>query len=380
VIVLALVLAAAALAGSAYLLVAAAQTWLFSRRAEEPAADGAGVSVLKPLHGADWGLAENLRSFAQQDYPVHQMVCGVREADDPAVPIVRHLAASRPPGAVELVIDRRIGGTNLKISNLENMLPQSRHDLLVIADGDMRVRSDYLAEVTAPLRRPEIGLVTCLYRGIPAGGLWSRLGAMHIDYSFLPSALVSERLRPGQACFGATMALRRETLEAIGGLAALRNQLADDWELGAAVRRLGKRVVLSPHLVDTMVSEPSLAVLMAHELRWARTIRVIEPAGHAGSLLTHPVALAALAMCASGFAPWAWGVLGIASLARLAMVAVVGKSLGRTHFDLALLPLRDLLSFGVFVASFCGRQVAWRDRRFRLTSDGRLVLDGEFHS
>jgi ceramide glucosyltransferase len=374
--VIVLLLDAAALVGAAYLLFAAASVRRFARRRTPPPASRASVTVLKPLYGEDPGLHENLRSFAEQDYPAFQIVFGVREKGDPAVAMVERLIAERPGADLALVIDPAVRGTNYKVSNLENMLPAAKHDILVIADSDMRVRPDYLAEVTAPLADPAVGLVTCLYAGRPVGGIWSTLGAMWVNYHFLPSAVVADRLGAADGCFGATMALRRDTLEAAGGFAALRDQLADDYALGAAVRRLGRRLVLSPHVVDDVLHESGAAALLKHELRWARTIRSVAPGGYAASAVTHPFAVALVAALLGG-APLSWLVAAAILAARIATVRAVERALRLHPVAIWLVPLRDLLSFGVFVASFCGRKIAWRDRSFRLQADGRMTLNGD---
>jgi ceramide glucosyltransferase len=371
----------AGVVGSAYLILATIAVTRFAGRRVAPAPGSEAVTVLKPLHGAEAGLYENLRSFCEQSLASYQVVFGVREAADPAIAVVRRLIAEFPEKDLALVCDSRVLGTNLKVSNLENMLAVAKHEILVIADSDMLVTPNYLAAVTAPLSDPENGLVTCLYRGRPIAGLWPRLGAMHVNYGFLPSALVGEWTRPATACFGATMALNRATLTAINGFLPLRDQLADDYALGAAVRQLGKRIVLSPHLVDTVVSEQSFGDLMRHELRWTRTIRLLAPVGYAASIITHPVALAFVAVALSAFSPNLFApmaaVLALALACRLVMVGVVARALHLPLVPLLLVPLRDLLSFAVFVASFLGNSVKWRDRSFRVAADGRLVARGD---
>jgi ceramide glucosyltransferase len=373
----ALLLGLLALVGCAYLIAAAALVGRFARRRETRRPGLPGVTVLRPLHGADAGLYENLISACEQDFPVFQVVLGVRQPDDPAIAIVRRVVAERPGSELDLVVDPAVRGTNLKVSNLENMLAVARHPVLVIADSDMRVTPSYLAEVTAPLADPAVGLVTCLYRGIPVGGMWSTLGALFVNHGFLPSAVLGDRLEPGNGCFGATMALRRDVFDEIGGLAPLRDQLADDYALGAMVRRSGRRVVLSPHLVDTMVAEPSLAALFRHELRWQRTIRLLAPWGFVGSVVTHPTALALLAAVASGLAWPFLALVGLTFAVRVATVRAVDRALGTQPTPVWLLPPRDVLSFTVFVASFCGHKIAWRGRAFRLARDGRLIPDGD---
>jgi ceramide glucosyltransferase len=231
--------------------------------------------------------------------------------------------------------------------------------------------------VTAPLTDPGLGLVTCLYRGLPAGGFWSRLACLHINHGFLPQALLAEALGAGAGCFGATLALRRDTLDAIGGLAAVADALADDHALGAAVRRIGRKVVLSPYIVDNIIAEPNFRALFRHELRWARTIRSLAPVGFIASVVTQPAVLA-LAAVALGVLPiLAPAVLAVSIVSRVAMVRLVDRALGLAPTPLWLVGVRDLLSFAVFVASFFTRTVAWRDHTFRVGPKGRLILDGD---
>lgn len=371
------VLLAGSAAGCVYLLYAGRVTRRFAARVERRCAASPPVSILKPLCGEDPDLYENLASFCRQDYPAWQIVFGVQDEADPAIAVVKRLIAEFPAADLTLVVESRRRGGNLKVANLQNMLPAARHDLIVIADSDMRAAPDYLAAVTAPLLDPETGLVTCLYRGVPAAGGWSRLAALHINHGFLPQALVADRLGASGGCFGATLALRRDTLAAIGGFAAVADRLADDHALGEAVRRLGLEVVLSPHLVDNIVAEPSLAALFRHELRWSRTIRAVAPAGFFGLVLTQPMVLS-LAALALGTAPGAATAMLVAALlCRFAMVRMVDQALRLPPTPLGLVPGRDLLSFAVFVASFFTRKVAWRDRTFRIGRNGQLILDGD---
>lgn len=363
----------------AYLFGTVGAAVLFARRRVAVSGAQPPVSVLKPLYGAEPGLAENLRSFVEQDYPAMQIVFGVRSPSDGALPVARSLIAGHPERDIALVVDSRVTGRNLKVANLVNMLPTARHDILVFADSDMRVGRDYLATVTAPLRDPAIGLVTCLYKGLPTGGLWSRLGALHINYGFLPSAVLAEALGTGGGCFGATIALRRAVLEKIGGLMVVRDELADDHRIGAAVRDAGLAIALSPYVVETSVSEHSFKGLWQHELRWSRTVRLMAPMGFAGSVVTHGVAIAALAAVACGFSLTSLGFLAMSCLLRWASVGMIAWRLRLPTAGLWLLPLRDLLSFAVFVGSFFGRTVSWRDQLFRIEPNGRIIVerDGE---
>ena len=361
----------------AYLVAMTAASLRFARQRADSAAVRPPVTILKPLHGAEPGLYENLSSFLDQDYPELQLVLGVRDRDDSALPIVRALIEANPERDIALVIDPRVAGSNLKVANLENMLPKARHDMLVLADSDMRVEPHYLAAVTAPLQDPRTGLVTCLYKGAPTGGFWSRLAAMHINFGFLPSALVAEAIGVGDGCFGATIALRREVLERIGGLTRLRNELADDHRMGAAVRALGLSVMLSPYIVENRVTEPSLASQWRHELRWARTSRLMAPVGFAGSVITHTVVVAALAAAACGSSAGAWTLVLLSLLLRWLSAGLIARRLALPTEGLWLLPVRDALSFAVFVGSFCGRSVLWRDQLFRVEPGGRLTAGGD---
>jgi ceramide glucosyltransferase len=333
--------------------------------------------VLKPLHGDEPGLYENLRSFAEQDYPGLQIVLGVNDAQDGALPAVHALIRDLPASDITLVVDARASGSNKKVANLENMFEVARHDVIVLADGDMRVDRHYLGAVTAPLRDRQTGVVTCLYKGVPAGGKWSEFGAMHINFGFLPSALVAESLGLGGGCFGATIALHRETLERIGGFVRLRDELADDHRIGDEVRTLGLSVVLSPYIVEARVFERSLADLWRHELRWARTVRAMAPAGFAGSVLSHPVVIAALAAATAGFGLTASTFLVISWVLRWGTARVIAAALGLPPAKPWLLLLRDALSFAVFVASFFGRTVFWRDQVFHVEASGRMTADGD---
>jgi ceramide glucosyltransferase len=366
-------LIAASVAGCVYLIHASVAVGRFVRD-RTTARDGRGpVSVLKPLRGEDPGLYDNLASFFRQDIEEFQIVFGVSDAADPALPIVRRLCKEFPKVDVALVIDDHTSGSNPKIANLRNMLPAAKHELLVISDSDMRVSSTYLGEVSWALRQPGVALVTCLYRGISGGGFWSQLACLYINHTFLPQAVVGAGLNVGSGCFGATLALRRRTLEAIGGFAVAANTLADDHVLGNAVRTGGGRVVISRHFIDNIVVEPGLGCLFRHELRWARTVRSVAPLGFAGSVITHPMMLALLALIVGGQPILAAGTLFASLALRVATAIANNRALGLRHVTIWLLPIRDALTFALFLCSFFAQAVTWRDQTFRVRSDGTLV-------
>jgi len=361
----------------AYVIAAILAVRRFVRRPAPAAADQPPTSVLKPLHGDEPGLYENLRSFAEQDYPTAQIILGVSDPADTALPVARGLACDLVDRDIALVVDGRVNGSNRKVANLENMLDRARHQIVALADSDMRVDRHYLAVVTAPLQDPKTGVVTCLYRGVPTGGRWSDFGAMHINFGFLPSAMVAEALGLGGGCFGATIALRRETLERIGGFTRLRDELADDHRIGAEIRALGLSVVLSRYIVEARVFEPSFASLWQHELRWARTIRAVAPVGFAGSILAQPIAIASLGAAVTGFSLTSCVFLVISCALRWITARAVARELGLSAPQPWLLLARDALSFAVFVASFFGRTVFWRDQLFHIEASGRMTVDGD---
>jgi ceramide glucosyltransferase len=360
--------------GSLYSLVAVALLRRFAAQRPPAAARFPGITVLKPLYGAEAGLYENLASFCQQEYPGPvQIIFGLREADDPAAATFQQLKAAFPEADLQLVLDPSSHGANGKISNLVNMSRAIRHEVVVLADSDIRVDSKYLRQLIGALDQPGVGLVTCLYRGLPAGGIWSRLAAMVTNHHFFPSVLVGLALGRSDPCFGATIALRRRTLAEIGGFEAFVDHLADDHALGVAVHRLGQRLVVPSMLVSHICRERSALEMLRQELRWARTLRLLDPLGFLGSVVTHPVPLALLGAALAPGHVWGWAILGLALASRLLLELQADKVLGTDWPAWRLGPLRDLLSFAVFVASHFTGAVTWRGQRFRVRRDGTLI-------
>jgi ceramide glucosyltransferase len=336
-----------------------------SRRAEDRA-----ITILKPLHGAPPGLEAALTSALDQNYdgPV-QLICGLQNAGDPARSVVKRLQQRYPDRDISLIIDARLHGANRKISNLMNMEAAAKHDLLVVADADIAVPSNWLGGIAATLNTRQAGAATCFYIG---GGRdrWSQLSAMGISYHFLPNAAFGTAARLARPFFGATMALRRDVLEKIGGFAALRNCLADDYEIGRRVRASGYSVAYPPVLVRHDCADANWTELWRREFRWARTVRSINAAGHWGSLASHAFPLALLGSAALGFSLAALTALLTVVLARLFLKAGVDDMAGASAGPLWLLPIRDLVSFGVFVASLINMDINWRGDRFRIGKDG----------
>ncbi|MBU6497797.1 MAG: bacteriohopanetetrol glucosamine biosynthesis glycosyltransferase HpnI [Rhodospirillales bacterium] len=377
---LAVVLAVLTGIGLAQAGIGAALVWRFVARRPDRPRGGEGVArpplaILKPLHGDEPLLEEALASLCAQDYPSFQIVFGVQRPDDPALAVVARLRARFPARDIALVIDTATHGANRKIGNLINMLPSARHERLVIADSDVHAPPGYLDRIAAGLAAPGVGLVTLPYAGCAASAtLAGRLGASGISHVFLPGALTARALGR-QDCLGATMALSRATLARIGGLEALADHLADDHLLGLLVARLGLSVALGEALPTTTVAETGFAALLRHELRWARTIRALEPAAFALSVLQYPLAWAALAVAAGGVAPWSLGLFLAAWALRAAAAGAVDAAIraARAETGLAsaaslwLLPLRDLISVGVLLAAFAGSRVEWRGQILHAT-------------
>ena len=349
------------LAGIVYCSIALFALLRFSRRPQASALCDSGITILKPIAGLDPELFENLCSFCDQDYPQYQVIFGVQHPDDPAIGLIQDVIARFPDRDLALVIGESAMTGNPKVSNLANMLPRAKYDLLFIADADMRVEHGYLASVSAEFRDERVGVATCLYAALPLPGLASQLGALHVNDQFAPSVLVATLGGPPRFCFGSTMAVRRCALEAIGGIAALAPHLADDYMLGALVAERGYRTALSRYVVQNIVAEPGVLTMLRHELRWARTIRSVQPAGYVFSFVTFPVPLALAWVAFATANVTAWGTLAIALALRAAMHYAARNALGaRETPRVWLLPLRDCLGLAVWAAGLFGKKVMWR--------------------
>ncbi|HEX2431403.1 MAG TPA: bacteriohopanetetrol glucosamine biosynthesis glycosyltransferase HpnI [Aestuariivirgaceae bacterium] len=354
--------------GCLYVLGAAVMTLCFERRDPPLPSQVDPVTILKPLCGDEPHLYERLRSFCTQDFPAPvQVVLGVQDLEDPALgPAIRLAAAF--PDRVEVTSGANEYGSNRKVANLIGMARLARHDIIIISDSDIEVEPDFLLRVVGALQRPEVIAVTCLYHGIARSGLWSRLFAMTISTSFLPNVISGLKMGLAQPCFGSTIAIRRQTLGMIGGLAAFADQLADDYAIGMAVRRLGV-VAIPGFTVGHACHEDRLASLWLHELRWARTVRAVDPIGFAGTIITHPLALALLGALFTAQALWL--VAGALACEFVLCLAVERRFKLPSH-AYWMIPLRDLLSFTVYISSFAGRTVHWRDQDYHVAERGTL--------
>jgi ceramide glucosyltransferase len=358
-----------ALASMAYSLITAFAT----RRAFYPAHRNREalppVTILKPLFGAEPETYECLRSFCEQAYPRYQVIFGVCDPQDPAVAVVQRLQREFPGLDLVLAADRKEHGSNRKVNNLINMMALAHHDYLVISDSDVTVERDYLAKLIPALLDAGVGIVTCGYRGVPRPGIWSLLGSMYINEWFMPSVRVAALMGYRSFAFGATIGIRRETLCRIGGFHSVSNQLADDYRLGELTRQLGLRTVLSEVEVDTLVEDCTAADLVAHELRWRRTIRNLSPYGYVFSVVTLGLPVTALQLLLTQGAAPAAAIFSATALAST-LIHFNARRPGASTAVLLLVPFRDLLHFGLWIWSFATRRVQWGNDHYEVRRDG----------
>ena len=347
----------------------------FARGASAPAmADLPPISILKPLKGADPEMYEALRSHCLQDYPECEILTGISSPDDPAAEVVKKLIAEFPQRKIRLVLCEKRLGTNGKVSTLAQLAPHAEHEFLSISDSDIRVEPGYLRAIASELSQPNVGMVTCLYRGVPAGTLASKIEALSISTDFAAGVLAARTVERGiRFGLGSTMAFRRSDLEKIGGFEAIVDYLADDYELGKRISELGLRVELSQAVVETHLPAYNWREFFSHQLRWARTIRTSRPPGYAGLVFTFtlPWALTAFLLRPDSLTQW---LFIAAVVARYAMAVVCAGSVLRDQYstrNLWLLPLRDFLAVAVWIGGLFGRKIVWRGERFRV-KNGKL--------
>jgi len=364
---------ALSLAGALYTLLAASVIGRFAAASVPQGGELPPVTLLKPLHFDSTGLEEDLDTFLAQDYPAPiQIVFGVQHAADPAIAIVNHLKARHPGIDIDLVIDPRRYGSNAKVCNLINMMEHAKHGVLVLSDSDIAVPRDYLRRVVGALHQPGVGAVTCPYTGRAGASAWSTLAAMGTNYEFLPNMVFGTWWGIADACLGSTIAVKRATLDMTGGFEAFSNYLADDYEMGRAIRHRGLRVSLLPLAVTHRCTEETLTDLFHHELRWSRTVRILRPVSHLGTLVTFPLPVALLALALLGGGAGGWAALAAALIARFVLRSRVEKAFGAASGPAWLLPIRDTLSLAVFFASFFGQKVAWRGTRLKVEPSGAM--------
>lgn len=364
-----LVLLVIAMASACYLALACLRVALFAFRPVERALEFFPTfTILKPLAGMEPQLYENLRSCCDQAYDAFfEVVLCLKSSDDSAFAVAKRVAIEFP-SRTRIAIGENPEMRNPKIANLAKPDAEPRGEIVVIADSDIHVGPDYLQSLAAAFATEETGGTTCLYAGVPNTSVVSRLGAMQVEEVFMPSVLVALALGPMRFCLGATMAVRRGVLEAVGGLSALGGTIADDHRLGRLVAESGKRVELSRYVVQTVIPETTLGALWAHELRWARTNLALAPAGYAFSFLMYALPLSLIYLALSRDIALGLPLLLTVIVLRLALHYLSRRALAvARRTDLLLIPIRDFLSLAVWFASFFVRRVRWRGVRMPFT-------------
>jgi ceramide glucosyltransferase len=332
------------------------------------------ISILKPLAGVDEGLEDNLRSFFEQDYPAFEILFAVRTAADGAAEVVRRLQACYPRVHAHLLVTGEPPYPNPKVFSLDCMFAESRHDLLVMSDSDVRIGRRALQIFAAEFQDEHLGLATCPYRAVPGGSFWSTLEAIGLNTEFLGGVLVARMLEGMKFALGPTIAARKETLLRIGGFATLKDYLAEDFVMGKLAAEAGYGVILSSYLIEHRIGSQAFRANLHHRLRWSRSTRRSRPLGYIGQVFTNPLTLALLVFA---LRPEWWPVLVVAATFRAAAAwAVAGRIL---HDPLTcrrwwLVPLQDVAGFLVWIAGFFGNTVLWRGREYYVRADGRYEL------
>jgi ceramide glucosyltransferase len=333
------------------------------------------VSILKPVRGLEPNFYECIASHCRQDYPQFEIIFGLNDPADPAIAAIEQLRRDYPRVPIKIVAASQIRCANLKMNSLEKMLEEAAHDIVVINDADIRVPPDYLRNVVAPLADDRVGMVTCLYRGVPAGGLPAGLEALGIGGDFTGQVLLARMVEGIKFALGATMATRKQQIVEIGGLARWSDYLADDYVLGNQIARAGYRIHLSHTVVDTLLPRRTLLDLLRQQVRQARTVRFSRPRGYPGLLLSFGIPFAVFALYARPYSAEAWTVLPVLFVARLGAAWVSGVEVAGDNFIRRffwLLPLRDFVALGVWLASFLGKTVVWRGARYAIEPSGKI--------
>jgi ceramide glucosyltransferase len=341
------------------------------------------VTLFKPLYGTEPNLEARLETFFRQDYPTYELIFGARVSSDPGLQAARRLAALYPEVPVKFLVIGEPWHVNAKVSTLELMERAATHDIFIVSDSDVRVGPDYIREVVRPFADEKVGAVTCLYRGVAGRGVWSKLEAAGMSIEMSAGVLVADLIEGMQFTLGPTMAVRRNCVREIGGFAMLGAYCADDFVLGNAIAAKGHTIVLSTHAIDHVVLNTSFADSQKHQIRWMRSTRFSRPRGHLGTCLTFSVPfglLSAFSAWALGHPPLALGLLAYSVLTRSALAALVAATvvMDRHPFRTALLyPLRDLLGFFYWAASYGNSEIVWRNQIYRLTRGGLMTQPEE---
>ncbi len=333
------------------------------------------LSILIPVRGADADAYKNFATFCTQEYPDYEIIFGCREKGDSAIPVLQKLQADFPAQKIKIVISAHEIGHNAKVSNLQNIYAHATHDHLVIVDSDIRVTRDYLRRVVAPLQKPKVGMVTCLYRGAEASTFAALLENIGISSNFGPEVMSSRMLEGIKFALGSTIVTRRDILEKIGGFPAVADYLADDFLLGNLTAAAGYEVLLSDYVVDHISAPDTISTMLKHQLRWGRSVRVSRPKGFAGLILTYGLATSLILLALLKFSAFGWAMIALTFFIRFVTAFFCGVALMKDFTLLKffwLIPLRDWLGFGIWLVSFIGKTVEWRGARFAVQRSGKI--------
>ncbi len=337
------------------------------------------VSVLKPVHGLEPRLRENLESFFLLDYPQFELIFCARQRDDAALELVRELMLRYQNISVTVLTSGDPPWPNAKVYSLAKMVDAAQYDIFVISDSDVEVKRDYLREVTRPFADPQVGMTTCLYRGFPTGGLWSRLEALGMSVEMTSGVLIANLLEGMKFALGPTMAIRKSVLTQIGGVAPLGDYCSDDFLIGNLTAAAGHKVILSEHVIDHIVLNRDWSASWKHQVRWMKSTRCSRPKGHFGSGLTFAMPFGIVGLVAGiclGKPLLGVGLLLWAIANRVLQSIAIGSGVGkdpRAVRDAWLYPLRDLLGFFFWMASYGSRVIDWRGEKYRLEDGGKMV-------
>ncbi|HWC17124.1 MAG TPA: bacteriohopanetetrol glucosamine biosynthesis glycosyltransferase HpnI [Terriglobales bacterium] len=362
------------------LVIAGVLRFIKRRRQQRSASDYiVPVSVLKPLHGLEPNLEENLESFFIQDYPDFELIFCARDLSDPALQVALRLSKKHQRVQVRILTSGEPPWTNAKLYSLEKMWREASYDLFVISDSDVRVSPHYLRQIIKPFANPKVGMTTCLYRGLPAGGFWTELEALGFSVEMSAGVVVADLLEGMKFALGPTMTVRRQCIDALGGFGFMADYCADDYILGNRVADSGMEVVLSHHCIDHMVFHHSFLASMRHQVRWMRSTRFSRPKGHLGTILTYAMpygVIGLVAGLASSHAVLGWSLLGAAFLNRVIQSVAAGYVVAEDRRALThawLYPVRDLLGAVLWLGSYLSAKIDWRGETYRLSSGGLML-------
>jgi len=337
------------------------------------------VTIFKPVHGMEEQLAANLESFFQQDYPDYEVIFGVRDEDNPAAKIAEDVCARHRNVPSRLIVSGPPTWPNAKVCALDKMIAASSCPYLIISDSDVRVTPDFLRNTIPPLLDPKVGLVTCMYRGIPASDFWSWLEALGLSVEMSSGVMVADMIEGMRFALGPAMAVRRDAIDAIGGIAAVADYYSDDFELGNRIWAKGYKVVLSHHIVRNVLTRRSPLRTLGDQLRWMKSTRYSRPLGHAGTSLTYAMPFGILGfIAAAALGRWQLGVdlLALASVNRIVQSIAVGWFVARDPRAIWLCwlyPVRDFFGFVAWALSYTSRKFYWRGETYRFGNGGRIA-------